>query len=160
MLKWLRKSLPNKSILHKYKVLRMFGSILHQPKLWKLRRNTLAKGAAIGLFVAFIPFPAQMLVAALLAVAFSANLPIAVVCVWLTNPITIPPLFYLCYKVGSYVLASVAGAEHIDMSRLHLIWKPFLLGSFIVGTALSIIGYITVYILSTIFLKVRARRKH
>jgi uncharacterized protein (DUF2062 family) len=48
----------------------------------------------VGLFCAFIPVPFQMLLAAPSAIIFSANLPVSIALVWITNPITMPPIFF------------------------------------------------------------------
>ena len=157
-LRWLKKKLPNKSILKRYRLLKLFGGILHRPGLWKFSRSTLAKGAAIGLFAAFVPLPFQMVMAAALAVFFSANLPLSVSLVWVTNPLTIPPLYYFCYKIGAVFFATklppYEGTTKMA-SYLYIIWKPFLLGSFICGTIAAVLGYIVVYILVSLFLKRR-----
>lgn len=158
MFKWLKKKLPDKTILQQYRVLRIFGEILHRPILWRFRKETLAKGAAIGLFVAFIPLPIQMIIAVGLAVLFSANLPISVSLVWITNPLTMPPIYYFCYKIGALFfdthLPDYNQTTNIA-SYLYTIWKPFLLGSFVCGVCAAMLGYIVVYILALLFLKAR-----
>ena len=45
-----------------------------------------------------------MVVAAAGSIIFNTNLPISVSLVWITNPITMPFLFTLAYKVGAYFL--------------------------------------------------------
>lgn len=158
MFQWLKKRLPDKKILKQYRVLRIFGEVLHRPALWQFKKSALAKGIAIGLFVAFVPLPIQMIIAAALAVLFSANLPVSVSLVWVTNPLTIPPLYYFCYKIGTVFIPVELPADNnaINMaSYLYIIWKPFLLGSFICGVAAAVLGYISVYIIASLFLKVR-----
>lgn len=154
--KWLKKKLPDKTMLKRYRALRIFGEVLHRPILWRFKKSTLAKGVAIGLFVAFIPLPTQMIFAAALAVLFSANLPVAVSLVWVTNPLTMPPIYYFCYKVGAFFLSTklpVSGSNAKMASYLYAIWKPFLLGSFICGISTAILGYILVYVFGILFSK-------
>lgn len=62
-----------------------------------------ALGAAIGVFVAFTPTVGfQMLIGAFLATLVGANRPAAIILPWITNPLTIPPIFALTYWVGGF----------------------------------------------------------
>lgn len=62
-------------------------------------------GTAIGVFVAFTPTVGfQMLIGAFIATTVGANRPAAMVPAWITNPITIPPIFALTYWVGKLLL--------------------------------------------------------
>ncbi|MFP3345629.1 DUF2062 domain-containing protein, partial [Halomonas sp. SIMBA_159] len=64
-----------------------------------------ARGAfAVGLFFAWMPIPFQMVASAAVAIPMRVNLPLSVSLVWLTNPLTMPVLFYLSYLVGCVVL--------------------------------------------------------
>ena len=96
---------------------------------------------AAGLFAAFIPMPMQMLLAAGLAVWIRSNLPISVGLVWLTNPITMPPVFYCTYKLGAWLMQVPPRTlpDHLTWEwisqELSSLWQPFLLGS--VGAASS-----------------------
>jgi uncharacterized protein (DUF2062 family) len=99
------------------------------------------------LFSAFIPIPFQMVLAAALAVLFQANLPISVVLVWISNPITMPPMFYSAYKLGQWVLGEAPGEFSFELSldwlmtELSFVWRPFLLGCLLLGTAAALVGY-------------------
>ncbi len=123
---------------------------LDNPKLWNFNHRTISKGVAVGLFCACIPIPIQMIFAAIFAVYFSANILVSIGLVWISNPLTIPPIFYLFYKIG----ATILGVEitHFEFSMEYLwdtmliVWKPLLLGSTIMAVLTSLIGYFLVYL--------------
>lgn len=67
-------------------------------------RRMVSKAVFIGLFIAFIPMPMQML-AVLAFIPFTKfNVPIALAMCWLSNPFTMPPMYYMEYLTGSYIL--------------------------------------------------------
>ena len=76
-----------------------------------------------------------------------ANLPVSVICVWITNPITIAPMFYFAYRLGAMVLDIPVMALEFQPSFDWLgeiimqIWQPLLLGSMICAIAFSAVGY-------------------
>lgn len=140
--KLFKRFLPDAKNIKDHKHLKVFGKFIHDPNLWHLNRYSVSTAFSVGLFVAFIPIPFQMALAALLAIIFKSNLPISVALVWLTNPITMPPLFYLCYKLGALVL-HMPVRTHIEFEltlewiyhQFNTIGAPFLLGCLIVGIA-------------------------
>ncbi len=145
LLDWFKEKLPTKEAIQQNKSLKFLGKILNKPVLWEMSRASLTKGVAIGMFAAFIPLPMQMVLAAVLAILFSANLPIAVLGVWITNPVTMPIFYYLSYKVGSYFFP-------VSTDLLEA-WKPFLLGTMLLGIIVSAFSAILAYILISIFSK-------
>lgn len=137
--KFLKRLLPDPDWIKKHRSLRLLDSWLHEPNLWHLNRQSVSLAAFIGVFIAFIPLPTQMIIAALLAIFFRANLPISVCLVWITNPLTIAPIFFLSYKVGAAILDTPTEDIHFQLS-MHWIkhslahnWQPFLLGCVICG---------------------------
>lgn len=94
----------------------------------------------------------QMLVVALFAIPCRANLPIAIALVWITNPITLPPMFLGAYLFGAWVLGHEMQAVEFDISlewltgTLLQIWEPFLLGCALLGTLSAAAGYLTIQI--------------
>jgi uncharacterized protein len=65
--------------------------------------EAIARGIAIGLFVAFTPtIGVQLILAAALATLLGASRAAALVPVWITNPVTIPPIYGFTYMVGSW----------------------------------------------------------
>lgn len=57
-------------------------------ELWHPCRETVASGLGIGLFVAMLPIPGQMVLAAIGAMRMRANVTIAIAACWVTNPAT------------------------------------------------------------------------
>ncbi|THF72230.1 MAG: DUF2062 domain-containing protein, partial [Methylophaga nitratireducenticrescens] len=130
--------------------LRRFGEKIMAPELWHLNRKSVSAAVAIGLFLAFIPMPAQMLVAAIFAIWLRVNLPIAVMSVWITNPLTMAPIFFFSYKIGAMILDVPLRTHEFAFSlewlweELGFIWQPFLLGSVICGVLAAVLGVIVV----------------
>jgi len=104
MKKILKRLSPDPETLKNHKHLGWLSEHLHDTSLWNFNRRSISKAFAVGLFCAFVPVPFQMLLAAPGAVIFSANLPLSVALVWITNPITMPPIYYGCYKLGAWML--------------------------------------------------------
>ena len=54
-----------------------FSHLLHDSRLWAIRRRNVVPAFALGLFVAYLPFPGHMLIAALLALLLRVHIPVA-----------------------------------------------------------------------------------
>ena len=150
----LRRLLPfTRNIRGDRKLSRIFGRVLHDPNLWHLNRYSVAWGVSVGLFMAFVPLPFQTVLAVAASVIISANIPVAVVLVWVSNPITVAPLFFAAYKFGAWLLAETPEQIKFEMSidwvvtQLVEIWQPFLLGCFVLGLASAAIGHAAVRII-------------
>ncbi len=147
--RFIKKYLPKRDEVLNTPGMGVFGTILHNPNLWHLNRHSISVGVAIGLFVAFLPVPGQFLIAPALAILMRANVPIAVALIFITNPLTVAPVFLLAYKLGQLVLQSPPIDFQFELSWHWLsnefirIWKPLLLGSLIMSVSASSIGYTT-----------------
>ncbi|BAU48454.1 ATP-binding protein [Sulfurifustis variabilis] len=143
----IKRWFPDPHKVRNHKHLRFFGTLLHDPNLWHLNRHSVSDAFAIGLFMAFVPMPFQMIPAAALAIYLRANLPISVALVWITNPVTMPPISYFCYLVGTWILNTPPQPFAFEPTwdwiawELKRIWQPFLLGSFVVASLTSLAGY-------------------
>ena len=155
--------MPNPDQIRNSRSLAWLGDFLHDPYLWHFNRRSVSGAFAVGLFVCFIPIPLQMLQAAALAILFRVNLPLSVAVVWLTNPVTIPPFFYLAYQVGAFLLGTELEPFYFEFSldwlflELGSRWRPFLLGCLVLGTVSSLSGFVTVRILWRLHLLQRLR---
>ena len=163
--KFLKRFLPDPEWLKNHKHIAMLGSWLHDPNIWHLNRNSVARAFSVGIFFAFVPVPFQMLLAAMCAVLFRANLPLAVALVWITNPLTMPPIFYSAYKLGTFIMQTPIRTHHFELStaffsnELSMIWRPFLLGCFVLGTTFSIISNLVIRLLWRIAVVKRWNRR-
>lgn len=148
----IKRLLPHHDKVREHKHLQLFGKLLHDPNLWHLNRHSASGGFAVGLFMAFVPLPLQMLMAAAAAIFFRVNLPISVALVWITNPITIPPMFYFAYRLGAKVLGTPQQVEAFHFSKewitqwiesggINEVLLPLLIGSLICAVVSSVLGY-------------------
>ena len=136
-----KKYMPSHELIKGHKNLQFLGDKLHDPNLWHLHRQSVSMAFAVGLFCAWIPTPGQMALAAIGAFYFRANLPVAVALVWITNPITMPPLFYFAYLVGLLVLNLPAATFSLDAVLSGDILLPFLTGCLLIGIVCATVGY-------------------
>ena len=145
--KTLKSIVPSPARMQKIQSLRLLGDWIYATNLWHINRYSASMAFFVGLFVAFMPIPGQMVVAALMAVLLSCNLPLSVGLVWITNPVTMPAIFYMSYKVGALLIDVPVKDVEFELSfywlthSLSAIWKPFLLGCLISGLFFGSLGY-------------------
>ena len=153
MRSFFKRYIPEQHIIREHRLLRYFGKLLHDPNIWHLTRRSTAGGVATGFFCAYIPLPIHMVVAAALSILFRVNLPIAVICTWITNPFTFAPIFIFAYELGAKLLNRPARELNIELSlqwlteRLVIIWEPLLLGCLILAVISSLAGYFSIRLL-------------
>ncbi|MBK6960948.1 MAG: DUF2062 domain-containing protein [Gammaproteobacteria bacterium] len=148
--RFLKRKLPDiHSVLNDNR-LRWIGLGLKDSDLFHLNRRSVSMAFGFGLFTAFIPVPGQLLIAALFALALRCNLPITMALVFISNPVTVPPLALLCYQVGTLVLGKPETAfnpqfswEWLSTQGAHLL-PPLLTGSLLIGAATGLLGYATI----------------
>lgn len=138
-------------IIVKYKIPRAFLSI---------NRHSVAKGVLVGLFIAFIPMPGQMVAIVLLQPLFRFNLPLAIAMVWITNPLTMPFIYFIEYKTGGLLL----GLNDLPKVSMTLEWfqanfddimLPLYTGALFYSAVFAVTGYFAVQ-----SLWIRSVRKH
>jgi uncharacterized protein (DUF2062 family) len=149
--KLFKRFMPDRDLIKKQKALKIFGSLLYNPNLWCLNRRSAAGAFAIGLFIAFIPLPSQMIMSAGLAVLCGVNLPISIALVWITNPITMPVISYFAYKLGAWILHIPPQHFHFELSwhflmeKLGTIALPLFVGSGVFSIIAAFIGYFGIH---------------
>ena len=149
---WLKQKIPTKEALEQNRLLKPFAPILKKsPDYWFFNQSSVSRGCAVAVCGAFMPIPFQMVIAVLLALPLRANLIISLGLLWINNPLTVVPIYWFCYFVGTHILQQQT--QNIDMHlswhwmthELMTIWKPFLLGCAVCGIVLGIITYFVVY---------------
>ncbi|MET0107062.1 MAG: DUF2062 domain-containing protein [Sedimenticola sp.] len=144
----IRKYAPDHETIRSHKHMQVFGKLLHDPNLWHMNRRSVSGAFAVGLFWSFIPMPFQMIAAAATAIPARVNLPISVALVWISNPLTMPPMFYFNYLVGALFVGNGAEAADFEMTlewfsqSMGQIWQPLYLGSLICGIIAALLGYV------------------
>src|SRR5258708_3981169 len=159
--KFFRKYLPSHEAIRQNRHIARFGTLLLDPNLWHVNRRSVSGGVAAGMFAGLVPGsnPVQFAVAAMLAVAFRVNLPVAVAVTLYTNPFTIVPLYLIAYRIGTLFVpgdsASFIHPPEFDWSNLgawlraSLEWmlslgKPLAAGLVVLPAGLPIPGYVIV----------------
>ena len=149
--------------LRQQKWFALFGDRLLAPALWQRGRRALSGAVAAGIFACWIPVPMHSLIAVALALAFSLNLPLALLAVWFNNPVTLPFMYLYAYRTGCLVL-------HMTPEPFHLTWSlhwleheaatlvpPFLLGSLLLAVLTAILGAVLTLLLLQLGKLIRPR---
>jgi uncharacterized protein (DUF2062 family) len=126
-----------------------FRHLLQDHRLWGIRRRTVVPAFAIGIFIAFLPTPGHTIMGVLLALAFRVNIPVAALATWVSNPVTMAPMYYFAYRLGRFLLNTPLQEFQFEMSwnwvthTFLTIWQPMLLGCFILGVLAAVVGYVS-----------------
>lgn len=173
--KYFRKYLPSHETVLRNKFMAYLGPALLHHNLWHLHRRAVAGGVAAGLFCGLIPGPFQMLGAAILAVVFRVNLPVALLTTLYTNPLTIVPLYLAAYGLGVLVtgnsshgappaepdLSGVPWSQYIPalLDWVGSLGKPLLVGLPLLALLLALAGYFLVLFGWRLYYAVHYRRR-
>ena len=148
----LQRYFSNRDAILNSRVGKWLGERLHDPEIWHFGRRAVAGAVGLGFFVAFMPVPMHMLIAATLALMLRINLPVALAAVWINNPITVAPMIMFALKVGGWVTAhEVQFSEmHFDASWANVsalfaqLWEPLVVGCLLCGLGAGAIGNFSV----------------
>ena len=168
---WVRRHIPTRETVHQNRLLRPFAPHLTHNSLWRLNRRSVPRGVALGLFVGIIIPVLHTAIAAVLAIPTRANVAVAAVCTLLVNPLTIPAVYYLAYRIGAWelhqdaALVNPAAAERFssELSRI-LFWihqasGPIAVGVLTLAFASAALGYFGASFFWRIMVRSRFRRR-
>jgi uncharacterized protein len=108
--RWIVANVPTREQLEEIRILRPVAHRVLAPELWRFTRRSVPRGTALGLLVGiFLMIPGlQIAGAALLALPFRANAPIAAAMTFLSNPATTPFILYASVWLGNLMLGRTA----------------------------------------------------
>jgi uncharacterized protein len=168
--RWL-KHIPTQEAVLAYSFLKPVRHILDHHGLWQFNRRSVAWGAAIGLFFSVAIPIAQIPVAALVAIYFRVNVPVAIFGTLLSNPFTTPAILFFAYQLGSLLVGHVQPAQAAVVAQVvkpadeagfirdalnwimyWIEWTqsagwPLVIGLALLAVLLAIIGYVGVRVL-------------
>lgn len=151
----------------------------------KLRSSprAIAGGLGVGTFIAFTPtMGIQLILAVIVATMFNMNRPASMIPVWITNPITVAPIYTFNYWLGCKFVAGPPLREVSDLfidigsTMAHLeFWEikeqvlavfhmgreiliPLLIGSIAIGTVTGLATYFLTLKLLSVFFTRRATK--
>ncbi len=168
---WALKSMPTRDQMAQSRWTRPFAHRVLASELWRFTRRSVPRGVALGVLVGIaIPF-AQILIAAFLSLSIRANVPVAALTTFITNPLTTPLIWAFCYKVGDWLLRFDGMFHAGPVDRLLQVgdtwqfiqWltaegKVLALGLVVVAVAASAISYIVTGIAWAAWVRAKRRR--
>ncbi|WP_095011770.1 DUF2062 domain-containing protein [Tsuneonella mangrovi] len=134
---------------------RFLAPIAHRflsPELWRFTRRSVPRGVALGLFAGFIVPVGQIFLAAFLALPTRANVPLAALVTFITNPFTFPFWAVLATKIGRFMLkldAATVDASHSSIASGPWTWfteffqlaGAAAVGFLVMAIVFSVLGY-------------------
>ncbi len=153
---WCRRNLPTRESMERSRLLRPVAHRVLAPELWRFTRRSVPRGVALGMVAGFLFPVAQIAIAALFALPFRANVSVAALTTFITNPFTTPLLWILAYKIGSWLLrtdAPMVAQPITDAATgwlqwatgcLHWLWDKgpaFGVGLLVLTAAASVLGF-------------------
>ncbi|MGI9338722.1 MAG: DUF2062 domain-containing protein [Gammaproteobacteria bacterium] len=130
---------------------------LRRDLIFPTGREEVCRGMAVGMFWACAPMPMQMAPALLFCWLSRANIVLAMACVWLSNPFTYLPVFYLEYRIGEWLFG---GGGAFTFANFKALWdgtggadgalwgaffsgilKPLLQGALVLAIVMAVAGY-------------------
>ncbi len=133
-------------------VKRIYRQLINKiPRPWLATdRHSLAGGVAVGLFVSLLPLPLQTVLAGGFAALLRVHVPSSMVMVWFTNPLTVVPLLYAGWMVGSTIVPTTPDLHNVSFSWTGILtattqgWPVLFVGCLTLAVVTAAIGYFSV----------------
>jgi hypothetical protein len=133
LLRRLLRHLPRRDNAHRYPVIRWFGEHARQrPYLWSFKRPQIVPALYAGWVISLLPiYGAQILVAFAAALLFRANLTVTVALQFVTNPLTIVPVYAFTGWIGTLIMDGMGIGGDLPVAMYYA--NALMVGGFAVG---------------------------
>jgi uncharacterized protein (DUF2062 family) len=149
----IRKNTPTREEMAQNKYLAPIAHRFLPPQLWRFTRRSVPRGVALGLFAAFIIPIGQIFLSAVMALPLRANVPLAALLTFVTNPFTLPFWAPIAYKTGDFLLRVDSAAPVIATAKTSSgVWAVLVdawhvagatvVGYFVLSLVTPVIGYV------------------
>ena len=129
--KRLLRPLPRRATIHRYPGLGWFAKFARRRAyLWSFRTSAVIPALWAGNILAFLPlYGIQLALACGLALVLRANLPVLIGLQFLTNPVTVAPVYFVCFQFG-HLFLKLLGVEtfQLNIHELKAVLEAFMEG--------------------------------
>ncbi len=166
----IRKNTPTREEMAQNKYLAPIAHRFLSPELWRFTRRSVPRGVALGLFAAFIIPVGQIFLSAFLALPTRANVPLAALITFVTNPFTLPFWLVVANRIGEFLLrfnvygvtlpaASADGSSWVILTMIYEMGLATILGGAVLAFVSPVLGWlISVWVWRAIVYRKRAKR--
>ena len=147
--KWTQSSMPSREEMARNKWLAPIAHRFLSPELWRFTRRSVPRGVALGLFCAFIVPVGQIFLAAFMALPFRANVPLAALFTFITNPFTFPFWIVASNRLGSVLLSidrAAGGLANEGVGSEKWLW----LAQFFQAAGITVFGFLVLAVVSSL----------
>lgn len=144
----IRKYMPTREEMARNKYLRPIAHRFLNPELWRFTRRSVPRGVALGLFSAFIIPVGQIFLAAFLALPARANVPLAALVTFVTNPFTIAFWAVVANQVGQFILRIDAATSGVANEQLESGTWQWVIDAFEVA-GVTVVGFFVLAVISS-----------
>jgi len=145
----IRKNTPTREDMAANKYLAPIAHRFLSPELWRFTRRSVPRGVALGLFAAFIIPIGQIFLSAFLALPMRANVPLAALVTFVTNPFTLPFWLVVANRIGDFTLRFDATGPAIASAKASSGTWAFLVDAYQVAGA-TVVGYLVLSLVTPV----------
>lgn len=140
------KNMPTREGMARNKYLAPIAHRFLSPELWRFTRRSVPRGVALGVFAGFIIPVGQIFLAAFLALPARANVPLAALVTFITNPFTFPFWALMANRLGAFILkfddVTTGGAAQQEIASGRWAWFVEMFDKVGVTVLVTIFGFI------------------